>query len=255
MKKCLFAGALSICILLLSGCSLITKQANAKLTPILFDSPNSIYSCTIDGQQYFSTSGNTNDKNLEKKFAVYYEDDELRNEAYTVKGYDNKDFILIKTFLFMENTSDIYIKDGVEQIPWEFARWSMPYGVKALQYDGKDYTCFSNIPADFLIGEEIGKAVEKVCHKTSLPNEPNPVPTPLYDRESTIYSIPGKAKEEWIVVKPPGTGPYTVYWTEDGGIESVPWSYLQMQRAYSIYFDRDNKIVETPPDTANSIPE
>lgn len=233
MKKCLLAGILSICILLLSGCSFITKQGNAKLPPILFDSPNSVYSCTIEGETYLSTGGSTDDKNLDKKIAVVQNDD-WEYKAFSIKGYESRDFIVIKTHGFMENTANIYIKNGIAEVPWEFAKGGMPIRKATFVYSGKNYYYFSAMPENFQPEHQLGTALEKDCPPSDGSN-PAPEPTPLYGQESTLYKLPNQSENEWIAVKAPDSDFYLLYWTEDGGIQSVPWAYFELQREYSSY--------------------
>ena len=161
---------------------------------------------------------------IKREEKIGYVSDRKNVYVYSVEEYDD-------SFLYVHGrmepgmvTGEIYVRSGVEKIPWCFAEAGMPLKRNQIIFNDVAYYLFSSSPKEFQIGKEIGSASQN-------------------GMEYQVYEIPNMNSESWITIRHSDNEPYLIYWSEN--IKEVSWEYFEMQRKYpGIEFFEDNLNLE-----------
>ncbi len=204
---------LIICLLSVV-CFLASCANDSNLPEMTYDYPDSAVSMTFGGEKYFFIGSKPNNIERDKKVAKVKTDKGLPNSyVYTIKGYDEKDFLIVE-----ERTIglvlDVYLHEGVTSIPWELLDGNvMVSGDEHIEFNGfKYYYYFSKTPADFLIDKEL----------SMIKKDGNSI---------HVYKIADQPETEWIAVKDDSfyKEGYLLYWIRG---TSLPREFAELWRIY-----------------------
>lgn len=220
MKKT-FVLVVSIFILLL----VLSCSSEKNLLEISYDSQNTSNMTLESGEKYIYLGVSPFGLVKEKKVA-FVRDSEKDAYAYSVKGYDSKDVLIVEIRLFMENTSAVYIRSDMENIPGDLVEIGPSPEMGDIIFNDKTYYHFRVADSSFKLGDKLGQTTTLIYHDI----DSNNVYTPLDQPKEVIahlYSIPGLADANWIAVqKEHYSGEFEIYATSI--VDFIPKSFIEL---------------------------
>lgn len=215
----------------------LNKNNNKALLVMSCDSDNS-WSMNLEDEKYIYM-GMIELYRKGKKIA-YVEGEEKKCYVYTLKGYDDYDFLIVQRRLFIEVTFALYAKNDIQSIPREFLNYPLTDSTRTIAYNGIKYYFFSSTPEEFIIDRFIGR-VEEEDDDVTVYDIP-PIPTAVLD----LYEIPNIDSKEWIAARDVSSKEaYRIYYSEEEHVEFIPLEYLIYRMEYpgsEYYGNYENKV-------------
>ncbi len=197
-----------LCSLILISCN-----NNSKLLEMTYDSQDSAETMTLEGEKYFLIGPTPHNIKKNQKIAMVKPENNLPNSYdYTIKGYDEKDFLIVE-FRSEGVILLIYSHDKIKDIPWELLDGNvMLDGNEHIKFNDKNYYYFSKTSSDFWVDKELSQ-------------------TKSDDKTVSVYKIHGIPESEWIAVKDVSfyKEGYMLYWIRE---TSLPREYIEIWRRY-----------------------
>ncbi len=206
-----------VSLFMLSSCQSTNNQNNndssndSNLLEMTYNDKDSAVTMTLEGEKYFLVGAAPDSAERNQKIAKVKTEDNIPNSyAYTIQGYNDRDFLIVEDRTVGLDLST-YVNEKIKSIPFELLAGNVILdGDEFIKFNDKNYYYFSKTASDFLVDTELSQIQRN-------------------GKTVKAYKVKEQPESEWIAVKDESfySEGYLLYWIRG---TSLPREYIEIWR-------------------------